>query len=174
MEKPTTSVRRILEVTANVGIIIVAVILIGNFVSSKWRTNRELDKLTAGMKVSISGVKWEDGTTLVLALQKGCRYCDESAPFYRRLWQQRSGSEPRIIAVVPGDKADVTRYLQELGVLADGIVNVSLADIHVSATPTLFLVDRSGQVINVWVGKLDASKENEVIQRTLYSNRSMF
>jgi len=55
MEKPTKSVRRILEVTANVGIIIVAVILIGNFVSSKWRTKRELDKLTAGMKVSISG-----------------------------------------------------------------------------------------------------------------------
>lgn len=170
MEKPTKSVRRILEVTANVGIIIVAVILIGNFVSSKWRTKRESDKLTAGMKVSISGVKWEDGTTLVLALQKGCRYCDESAPFYRRLWQQRSGSEPRIIAVVPGDKAEVAKYLQELGVLADGIVNVSLADIHVSVTPTLFLVDRSGQVSRVWVGKLDASKENEVIQRSLYSN----
>ena len=169
MEKPTKSVRRILEVTANVGIIIVAVILIGNFVSSKWRTKRELDKLTAGMKVSISGVKWEDGTTLVLALQKGCRYCDESAPFYRRLWQQRSGTEPRMIAVVPGDKAEVARYLQELGVLADGIVNVSLADIHVSATPTLFLVDRSGRVSHVWVGKLDSNRENEVIQRAFNS-----
>lgn len=169
MEKPTKSVRRILEVTANVGIIIVAVILIGNFVSFKWRTKRELDKLTAGMKVSISGVKWEDGTTLVLALQKGCRYCDESAPFYRRLWQQRSGTEPRMIAVVPGDKAEVARYLQELGVLADGIVNVSLADIHVSATPTLFLVDRSGRVSHVWVGKLDSNRENEVIQRAFNS-----
>jgi len=102
--------------------------------------------------------------------KKGADTCDESAPFYRRLWQQRSGSEPRIIAVVPGDKAEVARYLQELGVLADGIVNVSLADIHVSATPTLFLVDRSGQVTNVWVGRLNASQENEVIQRSLYSN----
>src|ERR1700752_2224170 len=170
MEKPTKSVRRILEVTANVGIIIVAMILIGNFVSSKWRTKRELDKLTAGMKVSISGVKWEDGTTLVLALQKGCRYCDESAPFYRRLWQQRSGSEPRILAVVPGDKAEVGKYLEDLGVVVDGIVNASLSDIHVSATPTLVLVDRSGRVSNVWVGKLDSNRENEVIQRAFNSH----
>lgn len=51
-------------------------------------------------------------------------------------------SEPRMIAVVPGDKAEVSRYLGELGVAVDGIVNASLADIHVSATPPLVLVDR--------------------------------
>src|SRR5215510_10035135 len=132
MERSSKSLRRFLEVSANLGIVIVALIIVGNFVESKWRTKRDLDTIKAGSQVSLSGVKWEDGTTLVLALQKGCRYCDESAPFYRRLWQQRSGSEPRIIAVVPGDKAEVARYLQELGVLADGIVDVSLADIHVS------------------------------------------
>ena len=165
MEISTKSLRRFLEVSANLGIIIVAVILVGNFVTSKWRTKRDLEALTTGSKVSLSGVKWEDGTTLVLALQKGCRYCDESAPFYRRLWQQRPGSEPRILAVVPGDKAEVGKYVEELGVVVDGIVNASLSDIHVSATPTLFLVDRSGRVSNVWVGKLDGNRENEVIQR---------
>jgi hypothetical protein len=170
MDISTKSLRRFLEVSANLGIIIIAVILIGNFVSSKWRTKHGAAKLTAGSKVSLSGVKWEDGTTLVLALQRGCRYCDESAPFYRRLWQQRSGSEPRMIAVVPGDKTEVTKYVEELGVLVDGIVNVSLSDIQVSATPTLFLVDRSGRVSNVWIGKLDGNRENEVIQRVFYSH----
>ena len=169
MEKSTKSLRRFLEVSANLGIIIVAVIVIGNFVASKWRTKR-VETLTTGSKVSLSGVKWEDGTTLVLALQRGCIYCDESAPFYRRLWQQRSSSEPRIIAVVPGDKAEVSKYLGELGVAVDGIVNASLADIHVSATPTLVLVDRSGRVSNVWVGKLDTNRENEVIQRAFNSH----
>ena len=168
MEKSTKSLRRVLEVSANVGIIIVALIVIGNFVASKWRTKR-VETLTTGSKVSLSGVKWEDGTTLVLALQKGCRFCDESAPFYRRLWQQRSSSEPRMIAVVPGDKAEVSKYLDELGVVVDGIVNASLADIHVSATPTLVLVDRSGTVSNVWVGKLDSNRENEVIKRAFNS-----
>jgi hypothetical protein len=165
MEISTKSLRRFLEVAANLGIVIVAVILIGNFVASKWRPKRDSEKLTIGSKVSLSGVKWEDGTTLVLALQRGCRYCDDSAPFYRRLWQQRSRSEPRMIAVVPGDKVEVAKYLEKLGVLVDGIVNVSLSDIDVSATPTLLLVDRSGRVSNVWVGKLDASRENEVMER---------
>jgi hypothetical protein len=167
MEKPTKSVRRILEVTANVGIIIVAMILIGNFVWSKMRPKGELEKLTIGSKVSLSEIKWEEGKTLVLALQRGCRYCDESALFYRRLHDERSGSEPRMIAAVPGAKNETAKYLKDLGVIVDDIVNVSLSDIHVSVTPTLFLVDRSGRVTNVWVGKLDATKENEVIQRTL-------
>lgn len=170
MKISSKSLRRFLEVSANLAIIIVAVILIGNFVSSKWRPKRDSEKLTAGSKVSLSGVKWEDGTTLVMALQKGCRYCDESAPFYRRLWQQRSGSEPRMIAVVPGDKAEVAKYLDELGVVVDAIVNVSLSDVHVSATPTVFLVDRAGRVSNVWVGKLDGNRENEVIQRAFNSH----
>jgi hypothetical protein len=170
MEKSAKSLRRFLEVSANLGIVIVALIIVGNFVASKWRTNRDVDTLTTGSKVSLSDVKWEDGSTLVLALQRGCRYCDESAPFYRRLWQQRSGSEPRMIAVVPGDKAEVGKYLNELGVAVDGIVNASLADIHVSATPTLLLVDRSGRVSNVWVGKLDSNRENDVIQRVFNSH----
>ena len=170
MRISTAPLRRFLEISANIAIIIVAVILIGNFVWSKMRPKRELEKLTIGSKVSLSEIKWEEGKTLVLALQRGCRYCDESALFYRRLHDQRSGSEPRLIAAVPGAKNETAKYLKDLGVIVDDIVNVSLSDIHVSATPTLFLVDRSGQVTNVWVGKLDASKENEVIQRTLYSN----
>jgi hypothetical protein len=170
MEKSSKSLRRVLEVSANLGIVIVALIIVGNFVATKWRTRRDVDTLTTGSKVSLSGVKWEDGSTLVLALQRGCRYCDESAPFYRRLWQQRSGPEPRMIAVVPGEKGEVDKYLNELGVVVDGVVNASLSDIHVSATPTLVLVDRSGRVSNVWVGKLDSNRENEVIQRAFTSH----
>ena len=75
-----------------------------------------------------------------------------------------------MIAVVPGEKGEVDKYLNELGVVVDGVVNVSLSDIHVSATPTLVLVDRSGRVSNVWVGKLDSNRENEVIQRAFNSH----
>lgn len=75
-----------------------------------------------------------------------------------------------MIAVVPGDKAEVAKYLDELGVVVDAIVNVSLSDVHVSATPTVFLVDRAGRVSNVWVGKLDGNRENEVIQRAFNSH----
>ena len=75
-----------------------------------------------------------------------------------------------MIAVMPDDKIEVTKYLEKLGVLVDGIVNVSLSEVRVTATPTLFLVDRSGKVTNVWIGKLDSDKENEVIQRVFNSH----
>ncbi len=75
-----------------------------------------------------------------------------------------------MIAVVPGDEAEGGKYLEGLGVVVDGIVTASLSDINVSATPTLVLVDRSGRVSNVWVGKLDSNRENEVIQRAFNSH----
>jgi hypothetical protein len=75
-----------------------------------------------------------------------------------------------MLAVVPGDKTDIARYLSEQGVLVDEIINASLSVVNVSATPTLLLVDRSGNVTDVWVGKLDSSKETAVAQRILGSH----
>jgi len=40
MEKSTKSLRRFLEISANLGIVVVALIVIGNFIASKWRTKR--------------------------------------------------------------------------------------------------------------------------------------
>jgi len=48
MERSTKSLRRFLEVSANLGIVIVALIIVGNFVVSKWRAKREIDTLTTG------------------------------------------------------------------------------------------------------------------------------
>jgi hypothetical protein len=162
--------RHFLEIAANVAILVVAVIVVRNLISSRWQPKPELARPIVGSKVSLPGVKWDDGTTLLLALQKGCRYCEESAAFYRRIHDQRSGSQPRMLAVVPGDKNEVARYLSERGVLVDGIIDVSLSDINVLATPTLLLVDRSGNVKDVWVGKLDSRKETEAAQRILDSH----
>jgi hypothetical protein len=74
-----------------------------------------------------------------------------------------------MLALVPGDKTEIARYLSEQGIVADEIVNAPLSDIQVSFTPTLLLIDRSGNVRDVWVGKLDGRKENEVAERILDS-----
>lgn len=159
--------RRFLEVSANVAILIVAMIIVGNFIWSRWQPKRELERPRVGSKVSLPGIKWDHGTTLVLALQKNCRYCEESFAFYRRLRDQRSGDQPRMLAVVPDDKTEVARYLLAQGVVVDDVINTALSDIKVSVTPTLFFVDQSGSVRDVWVGKLDESKEAEVARRML-------
>ena len=50
------------------------------------------------------------------------------------------------------------------GAQPDSMVNLDFAAIKVPGTPTLMLVDNTGKVLNVWVGKLDASLEKEVFE----------
>jgi hypothetical protein len=162
--------RRLIEIAANVAILVVAIIIVRNLVWSGWPPQQQLEAPQVGTNVSLPGIKWDEGTTLVIALQKGCRYCEESSAFYRRLYNQRSGSKPRKLALLPGEKTETARYVSEQGVLVDDIVNTSLSDINVSLTPTLLLIDRSGKVRDVWVGKIEARREGEVAQRILDSN----
>jgi hypothetical protein len=157
--------RRSLEIAANVAILVVASLIIANFVRSKWRPSEQPEAPKIGSRISLPGSKWEDRPTLVMALQKGCKYCDDSSSFYRRLHERRSGSLPRMLAVIPGDKTEIASYLSQQGILVDEVVNASLSEIKVLYTPTLLLVDRSGMVTDVWVGKLNASEESEVIRR---------
>lgn len=166
MKPETGRVRRIVEIAANIAIVIVAIVIIGNFLWPRLRSKQKPSAPAVGSTVSLSGVDWqENGNTLVMVLQKGCRFCEESAPFYHRLHDQRSGLQPRLVAVIPGDKAETGRYLSDHGVLADDVINTSLEDIKVDATPTLLLVDQLGRVKSAWVGKLDESREKEVMQK---------
>jgi hypothetical protein len=161
-------IRRSLEISANTAIIVVSIIMVGNLVWSKWwPPKHELDSPKIGSKVSLPGIKWNEGTTLVLALQEGCRYCEESAAFYRRLRDQRVGAQPRMIAVVPGDKTQINRYLAEQHVFVDEAFNLSLSKINVSVTPTLLLLGKVGDVRNVWVGKLNQDEEKQVLEQML-------
>lgn len=166
MKQETGSVRRIVEIAANIAIVVVAIVIVGSLLWPRFRSKQKVSAPPFGGTVSLSGVDWQkNGNTLVMVLQKGCKYCEESAPFYHRLHDQRSGPQPRMVAVIPGDKAETVRYLSDHGVLADDVGNTSLEDIKVDATPTLLLVDYSGHVKSAWVGKLDGNREREVIQK---------
>jgi hypothetical protein len=157
--------RRRLEISGNLAILAVAIILLRNLIWPSGQTRQELDVPTVGARVSLPGIQWDEGTTLLLVLQQGCRYCEASSAFYRRLHNERSGTQPRMIAVVPGDKAEIARYLASQGVIVDDIITEKLSGIKVPYTPTLLLVDRAGKVIEGWVGKLDKHQESEVAQR---------
>lgn len=60
---------------------------------------------------------------------------------------------------------EAQRYLNEHGISADEIKQTSLNNINVRGTPTLIMVDRSGTVLQSWVGKLPPEKEAELTQR---------
>ena len=84
------------ELAANVAIILVGILLgtvlvKNNLFSSPPALAAPPPAIAPGTKLSVEGVDWKtNGRTLVLALSVGCRYCTESAPFYKRLAQERA------------------------------------------------------------------------------------
>ena len=112
---------------------------------------------------------------LVVAVQPGCHFCNDSLPFYKTLIDQRNqqSSQVKIVAAVPttpkpedGQKLaeEESQKFATAGAKPDGMVNLDFSAVKVPGTPTLMLVDNNGKVLNVWVGKLDAGGEKEVLQ----------
>src|SRR5260370_12959362 len=128
MKLPATKLRRSLEVAANVAILIVAVISNAKLRVATRKPKEAPLAPAIGAKLSLTGVNWEqNGRTLLMVLQKGCRYCEESVGFYHRLYEQRAGrTEPRFIALVPGERADTERYLSDHTAQVDDIISASL------------------------------------------------
>jgi hypothetical protein len=104
------------------------------------------------------------GKTLLLVLQRGCHFCTESGPFYQKLTRevaQRAG-EVKMVAVLPQEPDEGRRYLSTLGVAEVEVRQASLKNLNVGGTPTLIMVS-NGKVSDVWVGKLDAAEEAQVL-----------
>jgi hypothetical protein len=118
-----------------------------------------------GTRISISDVNWKDSReTLLVVLQEGCRFCSESAPFYKRLVAKASeNGSIRLIAVLPQSPSEAHRYLDTLGVSIANVKQSNLSGINVPGTPTLLLLDDQGIVRASWVGRLSAEKEIEVL-----------
>lgn len=169
-----------LDTVANIAIIVVcalaAVVLIRNLVTGgslfgspqgggpqpaqveKGETYPELQKM----------VPAGSSRALVVALSPTCHYCNESFPFYKKLIDERNqkGSGVKVIAVVPAEEAkpEEAKKFAENGVQPDDLVHANFAAIKVPGTPTILLVDNKGEVLDVWVGKLDEEREKDVLE----------
>lgn len=158
-----------IELLANVAIVVVAVLLgvvvVRNYLLPAGR-NAAPPEIQKGAKVEVQGVDWsKSGRTLILVLQKGCHFCTESAPFYKRLVPAASEKNVRLLAVLPQALEEGREYVSGMGVPVGEVAQASLGSINVRGTPTLILVDDKGAVIDSWVGKLPAEGEESVMNR---------
>jgi hypothetical protein len=160
------------ELLANIAIIVVAVLLGGVLVKRYlWPGGdaspapRADPRIPAGTQATLPGVDWaKNGRTLLLVLSRDCRYCTESAPFYRSLARETEGRpDIRLIAVFPQEVAEGRKYLEDLGVNVHEVRQAAPSSTGAGGTPTLILVDDGGVVKNSWVGKLAAPEESEVL-----------
>jgi thioredoxin-related protein len=158
-----------IEVAANISIVLVA-ILLGTALIKNYVFTKKQDKpstITIGAKLALPGIEWaKSDQTLLLVLQKGCHFCSESAPFYKQIVQEFGNrSEVQVIAALPQEVGESKQYLNELGVQIANIRKINPASLGVTGTPTVVLVDRTGTVTGVWVGRLPRESESDVINR---------
>jgi hypothetical protein len=120
-----------------------------------------------GTRLSVTGVDWGGSRqTVVLALSNKCHFCSESAPFYKRLAADLAQvKDVRLVAVFPQEVGEAKKYLDGLGVPIQTVMQATLSSLEVRGTPTLIIVDSTGEVKQSWVGRLSAERESEVLSR---------
>lgn len=158
-----------LEIISNIAILVVALLMIFSFAKTKVFSSHSVEQpsLIAGTPLTaLSAYDWsKHDQTLVLVLQKGCRFCENSAPFYRQLaeMERQQRLKAHLVAVFPNEAAQVQAVLHEQQLQLETIPNISLKSLHVVGTPTAILSDEKGRVIKSWVGQLPSDLQQEVI-----------
>ena len=68
------------------------------------------------------------------------------------------------MAALPQEAEEGRRYLDELVVRVERVAQATPGSLDVTGTPTLIMLDH-GKVSDVWVGKLTAEREQEVLAK---------
>ena len=114
----------------------------------------------------LPGYRWSSyPKTLVIAIRRGCPFCDASLPFYRQLGEQEKSNVLRahVLVVMPNDASSGSSLLKKDDVEVQGIFGQELDALKVSGTPTVLLLDSSGRIERAWIGQLTPRGEKEVM-----------
>lgn len=155
--------------TLNIAILLVAIVLSALLVKRfLFQPAQNYDyRIARDAKLIINGVNWADSEqTVVVALGKECKYCSQSAEFYRRLTSAISSQRNiRLIAVFSEKEFEGEAYLQQLEVPIREVRYVSLPSLGIRNVPTLAILDPSGVVTDMWVGKLSPLDEKGLMSK---------
>lgn len=176
-ETPQKPKKTPLDTAVNIAILVVCALAVFILIPKAIQTYRSLTSPAPAPPAMVEkGDRFDElkavlpaGTNraLIVALAPGCHFCNESMPFYKQLLDQRNqkSSPVKIIAAVPNEeaKAEEAQKLGSAGATPDGLVKLDFKAVKVPGTPTLMLVDNNGKVLDVWVGKLEADREQEVL-----------
>jgi len=153
------------ERATNVAVIL-GVLLFGVLIYRNYRASRPDGPRTGTTLPALTGYNWQQNPrTLVLALRKGCHFCENSMPFYRKLYglEKTGGLNAGMVAVFPDSAQDAYAILNTQRLPIPSVSQFNLSRLSVSGTPTLILVDKNGKVEKAWVGELDSAGETGVL-----------
>ncbi len=162
-----TNLSRKLDLATNITIFCVA-ILVGAIAVKQYllKPGSTIPPQVIGQKLALKDVDWsQKPKNLVLALSNTCHFCSESAPFYQRLIRQvQKRDDIHVMAVLPQSTDQGIAYLKRLDVPITDVRQVQFATVPISGTPTILLVQSSGEVEKAWVGKLVPEMESKVLK----------
>lgn len=120
-------------------------------------------QLRLGQDVPVHDVDWHKSAhTLVFALSVGCRFCAESAPFYKALLGNHESGDWQAVALFPQELSAAKKYMKGHDYDIPEVRQVDLNRIGVNGTPTLLLVDSKGRLEQLWIGELTPVDEADV------------
>lgn len=158
-----------LETTANISIVMTAVLFIlcisWFFLRHSTSSYGSRSSIQKGTKIPFSNVDWSaTRQTLLLVLSTHCKYCTASSAFYQRLLNRAKVTQnTRLIAIFPQAINESREYLAQQGVEIVTVQQLEPALLGIKGTPTLILVDADGSVIQSWEGMVPPEAESEVL-----------
>jgi hypothetical protein len=123
--------------------------------------------LLVGKKLVLDGQRWDQSpTSAVLFISSHCHFCEESVPFYRRIAQLRDRESPgfSLVVLTRDTRTDMTGFLERKALVVSGIYDVPSGFADLAGTPTILIVDASGIVRQVFLGKLSPADEEKVLK----------
>jgi thioredoxin-related protein len=160
-----------LEITTNVAVLLVALVILGTLA---WRyfTPKPEIRLQSGLQKGavfpeLPSINYNiSSKTLLIALSSKCDYCSEGLPFYKELArvQQENSNSSRVIAIFSDTKDEVKQYVQGNGLDLETVSGIDFKAVNLIATPSIILVDNAGRIIDFWIGKPSKDVEQQIIK----------
>ena len=118
-----------------------------------------------GTHLTVRGINWRSSRiNAVLFINTHCRFCAESAPFYRKiadaLHDHPTGVTISVLSTEP--TGDMRSFLAQEHIGVNGVYQVS-TDIGLRVTPTLLIADDHGIVRRAFIGELNLSRQAKVL-----------
>lgn len=164
---------RVIDNIANVVIIVTGVLLISVFgfryLAPLFTPEPDLTEYRASSAITgtISSLTLSDDLTILVVVRSDCRFCNDSAGFYRDILALRKHDGPRSLDVrfvSVRDESDARAFIDKHS-FKEATVEQMPPDFkeRLRSTPTLLFVGRDGTIRRSWIGTLTPSERRAVL-----------
>ena len=160
---------RILNVFANISLIVIGTLLAGLIAYQIWGTGTvyESEYLESGER--FKGLEeynlTKKGHAILIGFDIDCPFSKKSLPFYKKLVRKSKGKykDYEVIVLFKNQKDRVKRFLKEHDFNVRFIPNLELFGVGIDVTPTIILMHQDRSIIKAYIGFLNKNQQKDFI-----------